>query len=143
MVKIALALGGNIGETAQYMALAQELLASGGVEILRVSSLYMTEPVGCAPGTPMFTNAALVGNWQGSPQALLELCQGVERELGRPSEHGVNAPRTIDVDILLFGDLKLDTPRLVIPHPRAAGRDFVLTPLAEIAPELAAELRRG
>ena len=141
MAKIALALGGNIGDTAQYMAQAQALLAAGGVEIERVSAFYVTEPVDCPPGTPEFVNAALIAVWHDSPEALLALCQRVERELGRPAEHGVNQARTIDVDIILFDDLEVKKSNLTIPHPRAGEREFVLVPLAEIAPDWAAKLR--
>jgi len=140
MTEIAIALGSNLGNRAENLKKAALLLASGGVDKLRLSAFVETAPVGCAPGTPEFLNAAAVGGWNGTPEALLELCQRIERELGRPAAHGVNTPRPVDLDIVLFGDLEIDSPRLTIPHPRAAQRDFVKIPLASIAPELAAKL---
>ncbi len=140
MTEIAIALGSNLGNRGENLKKAALLLSSGGVDGLRLSAFIETAPVGCTPETPDFLNAAAVGGWNGTPEALLELCQRIERELGRPSGHGVNTPRTVDLDIVLFGDLEMDTPRLTIPHPRAAQRDFVKIPLAAIAPELAARL---
>ncbi|MEA4862038.1 MAG: 2-amino-4-hydroxy-6-hydroxymethyldihydropteridine diphosphokinase [Victivallaceae bacterium] len=140
MTEIAIALGSNLDDRTANLKEAALLLASGGVGELRLSEFIETAPVGCELGTPNFLNAAAVGQWAGTPEALLELCQRIERELGRPAAHGVNTPRTVDLDIVLFGDLKMNTPQLTIPHPRAAQRDFVKIPLASIAPELAVKL---
>lgn len=136
MTEIALALGGNIGDTAGYMKKAVEMLEAGGVEVSAEAKPIQTAPVDCAPGTAVFTNTALTGKFGGSPFELLDLCQHIERELGRPELHGHNAPRTIDLDIVDFGGIALASPRLTLPHPRASGRLFVLEPLAEIAPEM-------
>jgi len=140
MTEIALSLGSNLADRRGNLEKAAALLAAGGVKNLRLSTFFETAPEECAPDTPPFLNAAAVGGWDGTPTELLELCQSIERALGRPAVHGFNTPRTIDIDIILFGDLALTSPHLTIPHPRAAQRDFVKIPLADIAPELAAKL---
>jgi 2-amino-4-hydroxy-6-hydroxymethyldihydropteridine diphosphokinase len=101
--------------------------------VVEVSSFYRTEPVG-APG-PWFLNAAARLRVPWSPHALLERCEAIERRLGREAKGG-RAPRTIDLDLLVFGDIRVNSPDLVLPHPRLAGRRFALAPLAEIAPDL-------
>ena len=106
------------------------------------SSLYSTEPVGYA-AQPRFVNAVLALEWDLSARALLDALMRVEREFGRDRVNAVpNGPRTLDLDILLFGDCVMDEPGLRIPHPRLAARAFVLEPLSEIAPE-AVEPRNG
>lgn len=135
MTKIALAIGGNIGDSEQLFLQSVNILAQNGVENIRVSPVIVTEPVDCPPGTPPFKNAAITAAWNGSPHELLQLCQKIEIALGRPKEHGRNHPRTVDLDIITFDDLKINSPNLVIPHPRAAQRRFVLEPLAAIAPD--------
>ena len=114
------------------------------------SSLYSTEPVGYAE-QPRFVNAVLALETDLSARALLDALMRIEKEFGRERTHAVsNGPRTLDLDILLFGDCVIDEPGLRIPHPRLAERAFVLTPLNEIAPEAVdprsgvtiAELRR-
>lgn len=133
-IKIAIALGGNLGDVAAAFELAAAELAAGGVEAIRRSGSRRTRPVGCAPGTPDFLNAALTGVWHGSAAALLDLCRTIEIKLGRPAVHGVNRDRTVDLDLILFGDRIIREEGLIVPHPRALERLFVLEPLAEIAP---------
>lgn len=135
MSKIALALGGNIGSTEELFQQAVSLLTRNGVENIRLSPIIVTQPVDCPPGTPLFKNAALTATWNGSPQELLQLCQSIEIALGRPKEHGRNQSRTVDIDIITFDKQEINSPDLIIPHPRAAQRRFVLEPLAAIAPE--------
>lgn len=89
----------------------------------------------CVPGTPDFSDQALIGIWPGSAPELLALCQRLEREAGRPAAHSSCEARTLDCDIIIFGDSVSAEPELTLPHPRAKLRRFVLEPLAEIAPE--------
>jgi 2-amino-4-hydroxy-6-hydroxymethyldihydropteridine diphosphokinase len=133
--QIAIALGGNIGDSEKIFNFALERLSAGGVKKIKLSRLLKSKPENCPPGSPDFTNAVLTGEWASSPLDLLELCQSIEVEAGRPAEHAVNAPRTLDLDIILFGAGIIKLPELQIPHPRAADRVFVMQPLAEIAPE--------
>jgi 2-amino-4-hydroxy-6-hydroxymethyldihydropteridine diphosphokinase len=100
------------------------------------SSYYETEPVGYAD-QPTFLNAAVALETELEPQALLDRLLAIERSLGRDRSHGIpNGPRTLDLDLLLYGDYVLNTQALQLPHPRMAQRSFVLQPMAEIAPEL-------
>lgn len=135
-IPVALALGGNLGDVEDAFRKALELLAAGGVTGLVTAPVFVTAPVGCLPGTPDFRNSAATGFWSGTPEALLDLTQSIEVALGRPAGHGFHTSRTLDLDIILFGDRCIRTARLTVPHPEAARREFVLEPLAEIAPEL-------
>ena len=134
MEDIAIALGGNIGDVSESFQKAVALLKENGVKDIIVSSLYANLADNCIPGTPDFTNAALIGGWGKSPQELLLLCKQIETTLGRPKEHTSNTSRIIDLDIILFGSQIINEPGLHIPHRRAHKRLFVLIPLAEIAP---------
>ena len=136
MIKTALALGGNLGDVAGAFKTAAQKLEAAGMININLSSFDRTTPAGCAPGSPDFLNAALTGDWPGSAEELLSVCRKIERESGRPAVHGINAPRTLDIDIILFGGLIINSDTLRIPHPRAARRLFVIAPLAEIAPEM-------
>jgi len=136
MIKTALALGGNLGDVAGAFRTAAQKLEAAGMINIKLSSFYRTAPVGCAPGTPDFLNAALTGDWTGSAEELLAVCRQIERESGRAAIHGINTPRTLDLDIILFGDRIINSDTLHIPHPRAPQRFFVIAPLAEIAPEM-------
>lgn len=136
MIKTALALGGNLGDVALTFKTAAEKLESAGMEDIKLSNFFRTAPVDCVHGSPDFLNAALTGDWAGSAEELFAACQRIERESGRPAVHGINAPRTLDIDIILFGDRILNSAILQIPHPRAAQRLFVIAPLAEIAPDM-------
>jgi 2-amino-4-hydroxy-6-hydroxymethyldihydropteridine diphosphokinase len=132
--RVFLGLGSNLGDRAATIEEALRRLAARGFETSLRSSNWATEPVG-GPPQGWFLNAAAAGESALSPEALLAVCLEVERELGRV--RGVkNGPRTIDLDILLFGELRLERPGLVLPHPRLHERRFVLAPLAEIAADL-------
>ena len=132
-----IALGGNIGDVPAAFRRACEALSNAGFRIRRFSSLLRTAPVGCEPGAPEFTNAALSGFWGGTPSNLLRICQKIEADNGRPNDHAYHVSRTLDLDIILFGQETIDLPSLKIPHPEAARRDFVMVPVREIEPELA------
>jgi 2-amino-4-hydroxy-6-hydroxymethyldihydropteridine diphosphokinase len=128
-----LGLGSNLGDTRKNLARARRRLAAGGLKIRKASSLYLTEPVGF-PGQPWFLNQVVQVETGLSPWQLLGLAQRLESMLGRtPGPR--NAPRVIDIDILLAGETVIDTPSLTVPHARLAERNFVLIPLAEIAPQ--------
>lgn len=137
-----IALGANIdspvGSPATTVAQAAVELASLGE--VRVSSLLRSAPVDCPPGSPEFVNAvALVSLRQVlSPLALLDQLQALETRFGRRrlATQPANAPRPLDLDLISYGALQLQSDRLILPHPRAHQRDFVLAPLAELAPDL-------
>jgi len=127
-----LSLGSNLGRRAANLARARRLLAGRHVEILKASSVYETEPVDY-PDQPWFLNQVLEVRTALGPPALLRLAKSVEAEMKRVPTVA-KGPRTIDIDILLAGDLLVETPDLVIPHPRLHLRKFALVPLSEIAP---------
>lgn len=133
MHRVALGLGSNLDDRPTLIHQALKRLEHLGFHCDAVSGLIQTKAEECPPGTPEFLNAAAIGRWHGSPESLLNACQKVERDLGRPAEHGVNQSRTIDVDILLFDESTVAQPELTIPHPRMTQRRFVLEPLAQIA----------
>ena len=132
-----IALGGNLGDVPAAFRRACKSLSDAGFRIRRFSSLRTTAPLGCEPGAPEFTNAALSGFWSGTPSELLSVCQKIEADNGRPNDHAHHVSRTLDLDIILFGRETIVLPDLTIPHPEAAKRDFVMEPLREIEPELA------
>ena len=132
-----IALGGNLGDVPETFRRACETLSNAGFRIRRFSSLLRTAPVGCEPGAPEFTNAALSGFWDGSASELLRVCQRIEADNGRPNDHAYHVSRTLDLDIILFGLETINLPNLKIPHPEAARRDFVMDPVREIEPEQA------
>ena len=136
MVKIAVMLGGNLPGTAAAMAEAVKKFRLAGVKSIEISEPFVSAPVDCVPGTPDFLDMALTGRWEESAEQLLDLCQRIEIEAGRPAIHSSRESRILDCDIIFFGDLQMRTPRLTIPHPRAEKREFVLHPLAQIAPEM-------
>lgn len=127
---VAIALGANLGDRAATLTWAAERLRDI-LSHVRVSSWHETTPVD-APPQPLFLNGALVGQTTLSAQALLARLQQIEQDAGRerPYHH---APRTLDLDLILYGDATIDVPGLRIPHPRFRERAFVLAPLAEIA----------
>ena len=135
MEKIALSLGGNIGNVKNTFNRAIAKLANGGVCDIRKSSLITTAPVDCIPNTGVFTNAAITGTWNGYLMELFQLCQKIEQEAGRPKDHLKAVSRTLDIDIILFGNLIHKDKQLEIPHKEAKNRYFVLFPLSEIASE--------
>lgn len=132
VASVILGLGANIGNREANLRWALGRLAERG-QVGPVSALYETEPEGM-PGQPPFLNAVAQFRTDLDPLAVLEFVALVERQLGR-RPGPIQAPRPIDIDILLYDDLVLDTPALTIPHPRLHLRRFVLQPLADIAPE--------
>ncbi|MDN5376289.1 MAG: 2-amino-4-hydroxy-6-hydroxymethyldihydropteridine diphosphokinase [Thermacetogenium sp.] len=133
--RVFLSLGSNLGNRSAYLeAACRELAAHPEVRLLSRSSLYETEPVGYRD-QGWFLNQVVEVATTLEPRALLAFIQEVENRLGRKRLIRWG-PRVIDLDILLFGDLVLKTPELIIPHPRMYERSFVLVPLQEIAPDL-------
>jgi 2-amino-4-hydroxy-6-hydroxymethyldihydropteridine diphosphokinase len=130
--EVLLGLGANLGDPVAQLRKAVEALAPA-VRIDGVSSVYRTEPVGYAD-QPDFYNLVVRGSTALAPLELLAAAQGVEEALGRRRSFP-NAPRTIDVDLLAYGDRVMRTEALTLPHPRLHLRGFVLHPLAEVAPE--------
>ena len=128
---VYLALGSNIGNRQKNLSEALQMLREV-VDIHRISSVYETEPVGYLD-QPRFLNMACYGQTTCSPDGLLYSTQAIEEALGRELSFR-NAPRPIDIDILLYDNLRLETEHLTIPHPRMNERAFVLVPLVEIAP---------
>jgi len=130
-----LGLGSNLGERRAYLGRALDRLRKlSGPEFL-VSRLYETDPVGGPDDQGSYLNLVVRVDTDLSPDELLKVCQSLEREAGR--ERVVRwEPRTLDVDVLLYGDLSQDNEHLVIPHPRMWERRFVLEPLNDLAPEL-------
>ena len=127
-----LGLGSNLGRRGANLARARRRLEKRGVRILKASSIYETEPVDLRE-QPWFLNQVLEVRSGLDPAALLAMVKEIEGEIGRtPSVP--KGPRLIDIDVLAAGRLVLETPGLVIPHPRLHLRNFVLAPLAEIAP---------
>lgn len=128
-----LSAGSNLGDRMANLRRALAGLSAEGLRIRRVSSVYHTEPVGYLD-QPWFFNIAVELETSLSPRSLLQACRTVEEAGGR-TRTLPGGPRAIDLDILLYGDAVVDEPDLQIPHPRMAGRRFVLQPLAEIAPQ--------
>lgn len=130
-----IALGANIGEPQQQIAAGFAALAAlPDTRLLARSSLYRSAPVGYAD-QPDFINAVAAIDTALAPQALLAALLGIERANGRVRDFP-NAPRTLDMDIVLYADRVINEPGLTVPHPRMFERAFVLVPLAEIAPEV-------
>ena len=132
-----LGLGSNVGDRAEHLRAAIRLLGEHGVEVEATSGAYETEPVGEITDQPDFLNAAIRVRTELEPLALLDLCKAVEAEGGRLFGGPRHGPRSIDVDLLLLGDVELRDERLTLPHPEVANRRFVLAPLLELDPELA------
>lgn len=130
MTRAAFGLGSNVGDRRAYLLAAVSGLGGAG-EVLAVSLFRETEPEG-GPPQPRYLNAAIAIETERTPHELLALAQELERRAGRT--RGVRwGPRTLDVDLLLFGDREIREPDLVVPHPRLGERLFVLEPLAEVA----------
>ena len=128
------ALGSNLGDKEANLRKALELLEERGVEVVKTSSFICTEPYGVTD-QPQFLNGVCEVRTSLVPLALLHTLLEIEQEMGRVRlRHW--GERNIDLDLLLYEDVVLDTPELILPHPDMQNRDFVLLPLAEIAPEL-------
>lgn len=129
-----LGLGSNLGDRARRLSLAVMRLAlTPGIEPVRLSPVYETAPWG-VEDQPAFLNMAIAARSRLAPEELLAAAKRIEQDLGRQPGRPWG-PRRIDIDILLFGDRRVATPELVIPHPRLAERQFALVPLAAIAPD--------
>jgi len=132
--RVAVALGSNVGDRGAHLDYGVSRLKT----LLRdvtVSPYRDTVPVGVVGPHPIYLNAAAAGVTLLGPRDLLDALLGIERERGRERPH-VNAPRTLDLDLIVFGDRVIDEPGLVVPHPRFRERRFVLEPLVEVAPDL-------
>jgi 2-amino-4-hydroxy-6-hydroxymethyldihydropteridine diphosphokinase len=127
-----LGLGSNLGERRDNLERALDFL-SQRLHLEKVSSIYDSEPVGNTQ-QPRFLNLACQASTTLAPPGLLALAKGIEAKMGRTG--GSGDPRLIDIDVLFYGDQVIETPELIIPHPRLSERAFVLVPLVEIAPEL-------
>ena len=134
MKTVYLSLGSNVGDREGNLRAALEHLNQAGIRILRVSPVYETEPVDLT-GQRWFLNLAAEAEADLFPRQLLARTQKIERALGRVRTVP-KGPRTIDIDILLFGNVVMNSQGLEIPHPRMAERRFVLIPLADLAPDL-------
>jgi 2-amino-4-hydroxy-6-hydroxymethyldihydropteridine diphosphokinase len=129
---VFLSLGSNLGDRERALEDALRLLGARGFRATALSSLWLTEPVG-GPPQGWYLNRVVRGETDLPPEGLLDAALATERELGRVRGER-NAPRTIDVDLLFYGDERRQDERLTLPHPRLPERRFVLVPLAEIAP---------
>ncbi|MEY2498681.1 MAG: 2-amino-4-hydroxy-6-hydroxymethyldihydropteridine diphosphokinase [Verrucomicrobiota bacterium] len=131
-------MGSNLGDRLANLRAARTAIESLDRvrPLLLASAVYETEPVGCAPDTAKFLNAVIEIEYAGDARHLLHELVEIETRLGRPAFHARNASRTLDLDLLYFGDTLIETPELQLPHPRIAEREFVLRPLADITPDL-------
>jgi 2-amino-4-hydroxy-6-hydroxymethyldihydropteridine diphosphokinase len=128
-----LGIGSNLGDRLEHLQLAvDDLAAADGVDLVAVSPVYETEPVG-GPEQPDYLNAVVAVDTDRTPRALLELARAIEAHAQRIRTVRWG-PRTLDVDVLLVGDERVDEPDLVVPHPRMTERAFVVVPLADLDP---------
>jgi 2-amino-4-hydroxy-6-hydroxymethyldihydropteridine diphosphokinase len=134
LVIAAVALGSNLGNRAAHLDFAIARLAPL-LDKLKTSRYYDTAPVGVSGPQPLFLNAAAVGETTLPARAFLDALLAIEQERGRERPRP-NAPRTLDLDLILFGDAEIEEQGLEVPHPRFRERRFVLEPLSEIAPAL-------
>lgn len=134
---VLVALGANLGDATSTTRKAITRLRELASRNFRASSLWSSAPVDCPPGSPAFINAAVCFNPASSetPESLLEKLQGLEKEFGRRPKTVLNEPRPLDLDLIAFGDAMRFSDTLVLPHPRAHLRRFVLEPLREVAPD--------
>jgi 2-amino-4-hydroxy-6-hydroxymethyldihydropteridine diphosphokinase len=138
-LKLALvALGSNLGDSQKKILDAMARLQLFSDEAILKSSLWQTTPVDCPPDSPKFLNAVVgfVPQKNENPESLLKKMQELEKEFGRVPKKVLNEPRPLDLDLVAFGNEIRNAPELILPHPRAHLRKFVLQPLSEIAPEL-------
>jgi len=132
-----IALGSNLGDSEAILRRAMERLAQYSIKPLLKSSLWQTAPVNCPPGSPPFVNAAaaLTPRAGETPETLIAMLQAMEKKFGRKPKKILNEPRRLDLDLIAFGNATRNSPSLILPHPRAHLRRFVLQPLSEIAPD--------
>ena len=132
-MRVGLSIGSNLGDRLAQLQQAKQYL--GTHPPLQASAVYETAPVDCPPGSAAFLNAVVEIEYTGSPRTLLQQVLAYETAHGRDRAAGQNAPRTIDIDILYFGDRAIADSDLIIPHPQMAVRGFVLVPLVAICPD--------
>jgi 2-amino-4-hydroxy-6-hydroxymethyldihydropteridine diphosphokinase len=138
MMHAYIALGSNLGNSLEIIQAAmiqlQSVSDSPGVK----SSIWRTTPVDCPPGSPPFLNAVigLIPRQGETPETFLKKLRELEKTFGRTPKKILNEPRPLDLDLIVFGNETRSTPELILPHPRAHQRRFVLQPLSEIAPDL-------
>ena|ERR1035441_1679507 len=132
------ALGSNLGDSRKTILDAMARLQNFSAEPILKSSLWQTTPVDCPPDSPKFVNAiaGLVPRNEETPESLLKKLRELEKEFGRQPKKVLNEPRPLDLDLIAFGNEIRNSPELILPHPRAHQRRFVLQPLSELAPEL-------
>jgi 2-amino-4-hydroxy-6-hydroxymethyldihydropteridine diphosphokinase len=131
-VRAFLGMGSNLGDSRRLLRDAVDALGDG---VVAVSPVYEAEPVGGPPGQQDYLNIVVELDTDRTPRQLLALCRRLEAAAGRVRAERWG-PRTLDVDVLLVGELRVDEPDLVVPHPRMYERRFVMAPLADLAPEL-------
>jgi 2-amino-4-hydroxy-6-hydroxymethyldihydropteridine diphosphokinase len=131
-----LGLGSNQGDRLANLRAARAALERHGIEVTGSSSAYETEPQGEVTDQPDFLNACLRVRTGLGPEELLEACKAVERDVGRKAGGVRHGPRVIDVDVLLLGEIELESDRLALPHPELTKRRFVIEPLLELDPDL-------
>ena len=141
--RVFVALGSNKGDRVNNIREAIVRIEQLAVGLLTRSSFYMTDPQDMEDDAEEFANAVVGFDTHLSARQLLEGLQQIEVELGRPLNHGHNQSRTIDLDIICYGDSVINEPDLTVPHPRAHQRAFVLMPLAEISVEAANRIKLG
>ena len=132
------ALGSNLGDSRKTILDAMARLQNFSAEPILKSSLWQTTPVDCPPDSPKFVNAiaGLVPRNEETPESLLKKLRELEKEFGRQPKKVLNEPRPLDLDLIAFGNEIRNSPELILPHPRAHQRRFVLQPLSELAPDL-------
>jgi 2-amino-4-hydroxy-6-hydroxymethyldihydropteridine diphosphokinase len=131
------ALGSNLSDSRQIILAALARVEKFSNRPVHKSALWQTSPVNCPPNSPPFVNAvaALVPFADETPESLLQKLRALEKEFGRPPKKVLNEPRSLDLDLIAFGTETRNSPELILPHPRAHLRRFVLQPLSEIAPD--------
>jgi 2-amino-4-hydroxy-6-hydroxymethyldihydropteridine diphosphokinase len=134
---VLIGLGSNRGDSRRFVSEAMARLAEFAAGEVRRSHLWQTSPVDCPPGSADFINSAAAFEARAglSPEGLLRSLKAIEREYGRQAVPERNAPRELDLDLLLFDDQTRDTADFILPHPRAVNRLFVLAPAAEVLPD--------
>ena len=137
-MRAGVALGSNVGERLANLRNARREIISmkGALPPLRCSAIYETEPVDCEKGAAKFFNAVIELGYAGHAIELRRELAAIERVLGRPAGHERNVSRPIDLDLLYFGEMMIESAELQLPHPRIVEREFVLRPLADIRPDL-------
>ena len=137
-MRVGVALGSNLGDRLFHLRKGRTAILhlAGVMPPILSSPIFETEPVDCEPNANPFLNAVVEFSYSGVALELFEKLKQIEIGLGRPTKHARNVSRPIDLDLLYFGDLRLTTRKLRLPHPRMSKRQFVLEPLTEIRPDL-------